>query len=404
MKLTLIAPTEIPARRANTLQVMKMAQALVNLDHQVWLAAPSPAPGKTGKIGAVSWEELAHHYGLITPFPIEWLTYHPSLRRYDYAWKAVRRAQNQHADLVYTRLPQAAWLAAQRGLGTILEVHDLPQGRMGTWLFRHFLNSPGAKRLVVITQALADDLSYHFKVQLSEPFTLVAPDGVDLARYERLPQPPEARRQLAQARPDGALASLPPDQFTIGYTGHLYPGRGRELMLELAARLPEMAFLIVGGEPREVETLQAEIRQRGLNNLISAGFVPNAELPLYQAACEALLMPYQHKVEASSGGDISRYLSPMKLFEYLASERPIISSDLPVLQEVLNPQNAILVPTDDLQAWEGAIRRVQADPEGRRRLAQQARSDAEHYTWERRASRILENLQPAELQAGSSKS
>ncbi len=70
----------------------------------------------------------------------------------------------------------------------------------------------------------------------------------------------------------------------------------------------------------------------------------------------------------------------------------IISSDLPVLQEVLTPQNAILVPADDLQAWEDAIRRMQADPEERRRLAQQARSDAEHYTWERRASRILENL------------
>jgi len=83
------------------------------------------------------------------------------------------------------------------------------------------------------------------------------PDGVDLARYERLPSRPKPADSSRRARPDGALASLPPDQFTIGYTGHLYPGRGRELMLELAARLPEMAFLIGRGEPREVEPCQA---------------------------------------------------------------------------------------------------------------------------------------------------
>ncbi len=118
--------------------------------------------------------------------------------------------------------------------------------------------------------------------------------------------------------------------------------------------------------------------------------MPNAELPLYQAACDVLLMPYQQKVAASSGGDIARYLSPMKLFEYLACQRPIVSSDLAVLQEVLNPQNAILAPADDPAAWERAIQSLRSDPELRNRLASQARQDAQRYTWETRARRILE--------------
>ena len=90
-------------------------------------------------------------------------------------------------------------------------------------------------------------------------------------------------------------------------------------------------FLIVGGEPQDVENLRQRVRVIGLKNVILTGFVPNARLPLYQAACDVLLMPYQRQVAASSGGDIARYLSPMKLFEYMACERPIISSDLPVL-------------------------------------------------------------------------
>ena len=408
MKIAIIAPTEIPARRANTLQVMKMAQALVALGHTVRLAAPSrvtvrfpeKSPETTERRSTArlySWDELAHHYGLRHAFQVDWLYSHPKLRRYDFSWRALRWADGWRADLVYTRLPQVAALASQRAKATILEMHDLPQGKLGPRLFQLFLNGKGARRLVFITQALAVDLSQRFGRQLAEPFTVIAADGVDLERYERLPQPAEARRLLlAQSQVEGAspLKQLSPERFTLGYTGHLYPGRGRELLLELSKRLPQVAFLVVGGEARDISAFQTEIQAQRVENLILTGFVPNAELPLYQASCDVLLMPYQQKVAASSGGDIARYLSPMKLFEYLACQRPIVSSDLAVLQEVLNPQNAILAPADDPQTWERAIESLRTDPELRNRLASQARQDAQRFTWEMRARRILEGINP----------
>jgi glycosyltransferase involved in cell wall biosynthesis len=120
--------------------------------------------------------------------------------------------------------------------------------------------------------------------------------------------------------------------------------------------------------------------------------VPNAELPRYQAACDVLLMPYQRHVAASSGGDIARYLSPMKLFENMACGRPILSSDLPVLQEVLNPENALLLPADDLDAWVAALQELAASPETRLRFSAQARRDVTAYSWDRRAARILEGI------------
>jgi glycosyltransferase involved in cell wall biosynthesis len=103
-------------------------------------------------------------------------------------------------------------------------------------------------------------------------------------------------------------------------------------------------------------------------------------------------MPYQRKVAASSGGDISRYLSPMKLFEYLACGRVILSSDLPVLTEVLNPENAILLPPEDVNTWVAGIQKVRDDPRYGLRLAERARCDALRYTWEARAARILEGI------------
>ncbi len=384
MKIALAAPTEIPARRANTIQVMKMAQAFASLGHAVRLAAPSPHPSQAG----VDWDMLARHYGLHYPFPVTWLRAAPRLRRYDYGLRAVLWARSWGAGLLYTRLPQAAAAASLWGFPVIFEVHDLPQSPGGARLLRAFLGGRGARRLVVITQALAHDLAAGFGApagrSLEPPFTLVAPDGVDLERYRGLPEPAAARRALA-----GQWPNLNPARFTAGYTGHLYPGRGSDLLLDLAAALPEMNFLIAGGEPGDVARLGEAARARRLDNLLLTGFVPNADLPRCQAACDALLMPYQNRVAASSGGDIARYLSPMKLFEYLACGRAILSSDLPVLREALHPGNALLLPADNLSAWVAALRRLQAEPELARRLGAQARADAAQYTWEARAERAL---------------
>ena len=385
MKIAIAAPTEIPARRANTFQVMKMAQALADTGNIVRLAAPIAFQGQ-----AVSWEALARHYGLRSVFPVDWLKAEPRLRRYDYGWRAVRWARSWGADLFYTRLPQAAALASFWGMPTIFEVHDLVQGTVGPWLLRRFLQGKGARRLVVITRALAEDLAEVLGVPLPGSsyqadlgMTLIAPDGVDLFRYHNLPDPQTARAGLQPELPE---------RFTVGYTGHLYTGRGAEMLLELARRLTEITFLLVGGEPTRVSSLSEQVRAAGLTNVILTGFVLNADLPRYQAACDVLLMPYQTRVAASSGGDISRYLSPMKLFEYMACGRAILSSDLPVLREVLNPDNAVLLPPDDIDTWAVEITALAADLRRRLRLGAQARRDVAAYTWEARAEKILEGI------------
>jgi glycosyltransferase involved in cell wall biosynthesis len=397
MKIAVAAPSEIPARRANTMQIMKMMQAFIQLGHDARLASPSaskpPAPDSIQE-----WEALCQHYGLRSDFPFKVEKLHAASlwRRYDFGLRSVIWARSWQADLLYTRLAQAAAIASFIGLPTILEVHDLPQGTAGPWLFRRFLKGRGARRLVAITHALKADLASAYDFSASPPFTIIAADGVDLERYRRVPGPAQARRQLLEA---GSLVSqakaLQVEAFIAGYTGHLYPGRGSELLLELAGRLPDIVFLIAGGEPKDIAQFQERIQSLGLHNIILAGFVPNADLPCYQAACDLLLMPYQQRVEASSGGDIARYLSPMKLFEYLACERPILSSDLPVLREVLNAQNAWLLPSDDGAAWAAAIRTLQHDPLRCASLAARARHDAQQYTWESRAASILAGMQPA---------
>jgi glycosyltransferase involved in cell wall biosynthesis len=344
------------------------------------------APGESG-----DWPALKSLYGLQVTFPLAWLKASQRLRGYDYGWRSVRWARRQGADLIYTRLPQAAALASWQGQATILEVHELPQGRMGTWLLRRFASGRGARRLILITTPLLTKLKQGFPAIDRPAFAMVAPDGVDLNRYADLPEPAAARRWLAE-QTEGKAVHIRADEFVAGYSGHFYPGRGAQMLLELAGRLPEVRFLLVGGEPQDVARLRTEAEAQRLNNVTITGFVPNADLPHYQAACDLLLMPYQKQVAGSSGGDIAAVFSPLKLFEYLACGRPILSSDLPALREVLNQETAVLLPSDERQAWIQAIQELQVHPERRAQLAARARQDASRYSWENRAALILEGI------------
>ena len=374
MRLAVIAPTYLPARRANTVQVMKMAQALKSIGHDVRVCVPGYRP-------QIEWGELARHYGLDVQFPVEWLPVNPLLRGYDYGFKSTRWAAGWGAEIIYTRLPQAAAIASMRALRTIFEIHDMPGGVMGPFMLKLFLRGRGGIRLVAITHALAADLSQGFDISPERELIMVAADGVDVERYQNLPTPAQARQTLNIK-----------EGFTVVYSGHLYRGRGVGLILALAEALPEINFLLVGGDPNDVERVRDQTELHGLTNITLTGFVPNADLPLYQAAADVFVMPYQQEVSASSGGDIARYFSPMKLFEYLACGRVILSSDLPVLREVLSPDTAILLPGEDVGSWVMALTELHQNPESGRDLAHRARELAQHYTWKARSSDILSGI------------
>jgi glycosyltransferase involved in cell wall biosynthesis len=86
----------------------------------------------------------------------------------------------------------------------------------------------------------------------------------------------------------------------------------------------------------------------------------------------------------------------MKLFEYMACGRAILSSDLPVLREILSPVSAILLPSEDENAWIRSIISLQEDPETCWRLGAAAKREVVAYTWEARASRILAKIDTPE--------
>lgn len=373
MRIACVASSMVPSSTANSIQVMKVCHALAQLDDQVCLWVPRAAE--------TSWKKLSSHYGLTREFEVRWLRAQRLLKRYDMAINAVRQARDWNADLIYTWMPQVGHIALMRKIPVILEVHDMPTGRIGPRLFRQFVRSRKKKRLLAITHALYEKLKREYQFEMPEGQIQIAPNGTEMERYAGLPEPEEARRQLGLQ-----------EGLTIGYTGHFYSGRGMDLMLKLIPQFPQVNFLFVGGQPEKVLGWQALLQQNDLRHVHTTGFIENERLPLYQAAADILLMPYERSIAGSSGGNSAEICSPMKMFDYMAAGRAIVSSDLPVFHEVLNEKNAVLCPSETPDAWRRAIADLVADPQRRKKLGEQARVDAANYTWRKRAERALEGF------------
>ena len=362
------------------MHVMKMGQALAQEGHQVRLTAKK-------SWGAMAPDKgyLMSHYGLERLFPIRLIPYHRLTMGLDYDIRSVLWAKRPGCDMIYTRSIRAALFATAIGHNTIFEAHNVPAGSLGAWYFRRILNNCNLSKVVAITHALKKLLLENFSDVLYDDRVIVAPDGVDLERFSNRPTKAEARLAL----------NLDPQDFVAGYVGHLYPGRGVEQILDIAKRSHDIVFLFVGGTPQDIANRKRQAAEMALDNVRIVGFVANSELPTFYAACDVLLMPYQREVAVSGGGNTANYMSPMKMFEYMATGRMIIASDLPVLREILDDTNAVLCDPDDIPAWRNALQRAKIDAEWSLSLAVNASAKVENFTWKRRVQNIFHDFTPA---------
>ena len=374
MKIAVITNSLIPSLTANSIQAMKVCDALTELGHELRVFAPAGEK-------SVMWGELADHYGLGHEFRMYWLPSFRPLKRLDFIWYAQSAARKFQADLIYTWLPQSAALGLWNNYPVVLEMHADVTGNFGPWWLRQFWMSRGRKRMLVTTRALAKALERSTRLQFPDEALQVAPNGANLDRYANLPNPAEARRQL------NLKAGL-----TVGFTGHFYAGRGMDLLFELARALPDVNFLWAGGTPDAVDEWRAKLNAVRASNVALTGFIENSRLPLYQAAADILLMPYGRAISASSGQDIAEVINPMKMFDYMAAGRAIVTADLPVIREVLDESRAVFCEPGNVEAWISAIKKLFADEKQRASLSINARKTIEKYTWLSRAQHALENF------------
>ena len=232
--------------------------------------------------------------------------------------------------------------------------------------------------IVVISGALKRKL---MELGIDENKVLVAPSCVDLNSYMEL----ASKNKLEFIN----KLSLPIDKNLVVYTGHLYEDRGIEELVESAKFLDDnTVVIIVGGLPKDVKRVRSQVNESGLSGkVIVLGNLPSSLIPSYQLSADVLVMPYSEKWQ------LKQWSSPMKMFEYMASKRPIVASDFPIIREVLNEKNSVLVrPGSAVDLAEG-IKKYLGDASYSASTAQKAFEDVGEYTWEKRANRILEFME-----------
>ncbi|MDC7240573.1 MAG: glycosyltransferase family 4 protein, partial [Spirochaetales bacterium] len=181
--------------------------------------------------------------------------------------------------------------------------------------------------------------------------------------------------------------------LSCGYIGSFKKGKGAELVFSLAGQLPHIPFHIVGGSDDEISSMK---REYPAENIVWHGALAYKDaMKILSDKIDIALLPNQKEVFLFNNdpkSDIGRWTSPMKLLEYLAYEKAIVASDLPILKEILvDNENCLLADPDDQGAWCSAIGRLAGDSDLCQRLGKNGRSlIEEELSWERRAEKSLE--------------
>ena len=362
--------TQLPSETANSIQAVMACDGLRRCGQEVHLFVPGE--------GTVRFEDIRETYGMhCDPFPVTRIASRPGLHRIDFTLDVLRAGKKIGADVHYTWTIQAAAAAAFRGIRSAYEIHDLPTGGGVRW-FDMYTRAKAPKKIICITRALRDRLLELFPHLRSED-CLIMPNGFSPEDYAGLPDIAEAKARMG----------FPSDRTAVSCSGHLYQGRGSDLFLQLAARFPEADFHWFGGTPEAVRSCREEAARLGLTNAVFHGNLPRTQLPLAQAACDILLMPYARQIAGSGGGNSAEICSPMKMFEYMAEGRCILSSDLPVIHEVLDERCALFCEPEDIDSWSAAMGSALGDPDLRGRLGAEAARRSAAYTWQKRAEIYL---------------
>ncbi|MBU6142091.1 glycosyltransferase family 4 protein [Patescibacteria group bacterium] len=372
--LLYIANIRLPTEKAHGVQIMNMCASFVANGIQVELVVPR----RFNKIK----EDPFAYYGIPRTFtvrrmPVLDLTMLGAIgfwvEAVSFSFFAFMYSLGKRGWTLYTRDEVTAYLFSLSGRRIFWETHTQSHNRMTGKTLRRVAG------IITLTQASKDYYTKEFGVAAEKIF--VAADGVDIRAFSASQTKEEARKQL----------DLPQDKKIVAYIGKyrtMGAAKGVDEIVEAVARvrrdISDAAVMIVGLNKDEVAELASVCDAKGIPpaERILHTHVPLAKIPLYLRACDVVVMNYPNTPH------YARFMSPLKLFEYMASGVPIVTTDLPSIREVLDESTAIFVGPDDANDLARGISSALMHPERAHALASAAQVKVKAYDWKNRAAQI----------------
>ena len=233
------------------------------------------------------------------------------------------------------------------------------------------------KRIVTIHEMLKKNF---MKLGIPEDKILVLEDAVDLEKFDRVRYNKLKIRQIL---------GLPLNKKIVMYCGSLQKGKAIETILTTASKFHNgTLFFIVGGSIKNKKYWQKRAKKKHIKNIEFLGFQNNNIIPMYLKSADILFMPYDLNEE----NNIMDYntTSPLKLFEYMASKNPIISSKISTIEKIVHhKEEALLSEPGTINEIVEFIKILLKDEDLAKKLVTNAYNKVKIYTYIKRCERFL---------------
>ncbi len=385
MKISIVSDEHFPFTGADTEVIVNTASALGQQGASVSLLTPHLWDKQQ------STQQICDYYGVkatfthvpvLNPFPperklrLQTLTHGFSSSLHPLFWQS---------DIIHTR-----------DLQPLLFAHLLRRKWSYETYRRHSKEKPWLKnitRKLNLNRAIGavshSDLGKSDLIELgfTEEQVIVARPGFNADVFENPHSKTEAR----------SLLKLDPHLKIFGYIGNIGPDKGVEHLLRASREIKEITILIVGGTQEDIQRLKGVIEQEQLDaqRIIFTGHQPSAQMPIYLSACDILVIPPVKKQQPKGTfsqlfPSILRQGTPLKLYGYWASNRPIVAANQDFNLELLvDQQTAYIFDQNSFDSFCDKLKEALFDEAKSARIAHTAKQKVMEITYENRAKEML---------------
>lgn len=355
MKLAYITTISLSGGDAQSIQVESMATVFVDALQQDFLLC-SPISSNTPRTHTrYQWIPIVVSASL--PRTLRYIFFILATVRHIYRYKPTH---------IYSRDIGVVAAYTLLGFRATYEMHKPFETRLGDWLFRFFASRI---RVVAISEALSRYILTNYSVQDTRLF--VAHDGVFLEKYTMLHKE-ECQKKLRQ------VYGIREEKPIILYSSNLYKGKGLEIVEAIAEKLNDVHVIIMGDSYSNFSHTKKQFP-----NLHYIGKKSFEEVPQYISGADILILPFTKELKTW------QYHSALKMFEYMSARVPIVTSNIGSLKEIFSEKNSWLFSPDDMNSCISAIEAALSQKEYAEKKVQRAFDEVKHYTWQKRAQKIL---------------
>lgn len=354
-KILYITETSLPSTSANIINSLKFCDALANF-HNILFLLPQKK---------ISDEKIYKNYSIKNKIVFKSMTKNKLINKFHkllFYFNILKLIFNSKEEYIFlSRSIMISIFLSFLNKKNTLEIHHNLSG-ISNLLFRVLINTSFRKNLslILINKNLIKDLDV-YKINY-----IILDDASD---------------QIHPLKDKNCLKN------TCVYVGSFYKGKSIELLVKIAEKMPDFNFHLYGDF--------SVLKKRGFTNFKSniklMRRLDYFEVPKILKKYHIALMPFQNKISGKSNNlEISKYISPLKMFDYLSVGNIIIASDLQAYKHILKDDfNSFLISNKNIDEWKKRIIKIFRRPSSYRKIKLKAIDTAKMYSWDNRAKKYI---------------